>query len=152
VERAIAEAPALAVTGRSEQAVRVAREGYAHHAELGDQLAIAHPGTHILTEVLALTEEGQLSEAAELAAAGAQGAAADRVPMAPIWFAANQARIALIEGRPASARQHATEAVALSRSFGFDGPCRMALAALGTALALEGNGVAAAVRVAEMER
>jgi DNA-binding CsgD family transcriptional regulator/tetratricopeptide (TPR) repeat protein len=152
VERAIAEAPALAVSGRSEQAVRVATEGYADHAALGDQLAIAHPGTHVLTQVLALTEGGRLAEAAELAVAGAQVAAADRVPIAQIWFATNQARIALIEGRPVTARQHATEAVALSRTFGFDGPCRMALAALGAALALEGDGAAAAARVVEMER
>jgi ATP/maltotriose-dependent transcriptional regulator MalT len=152
VERAIAEAPALAVTGRSEQAVRVATEGYADHAALGDQLAIAHPGTHILTQVLALTEGGQLAEAAELAAAGAQVAAADRVPIAQIWFATNQARIALIEGRPVTARQHATEAVALSRSFGFDGPCRMALAALSAALALEGDAAAAGARILEMDR
>jgi DNA-binding CsgD family transcriptional regulator len=152
VERAIAEAPALAVTGRTEQAVQVAKDGYADHAAFGDQLAIAHPGTHILTEVLALTEAGRLAEAEELAGAGAEVATADRVPIAQIWFATNRARIALIQGRPVTARQHATEAVALSKSFGFDGPCRMALAALSSALALEGDGAAAAIRVAELER
>jgi DNA-binding CsgD family transcriptional regulator len=152
VERAIAEAPALAVTGRTEQAIQVAKDGYADHAALGDQLAIAHPGTHIITEVLALTEAGRLAEAAELAAAGAEVATADRVPIAQIWFATNRARIALIQGRPVTARQHATEAVALSKSFGFDGPCRMALAALSAALALEGDAAAAATRVAELER
>ena len=151
VERAIAEAPALAVTGRTALAVQVAEQGLADHLALGDQLAIAHPGTHVLTEVLALTEGGRLAHAAELAAAGAKVATSDRVPIAQIWFAANLARIALIEGRPATARAHATEAVALSKSVGFEGPCRMAMAALGTALAIGGDGAAAAAAIEEME-
>jgi hypothetical protein len=63
VVRAIAAAPALAMTGRTAEAVRAAEAGYADHYALGDELAIAHPAMHIVNQVFALTEAGRLAEA-----------------------------------------------------------------------------------------
>src|SRR6516164_1116368 len=51
VVRAIAGAPALAMTGRTTEAVREAEDGYADHVALGDELAIAHPAMHIVNQV-----------------------------------------------------------------------------------------------------
>ena len=56
VVRAIAGAPALAMTGRTAEAVRAAEDGYADHDALGDELAIAHPAMHIVNQAFALTE------------------------------------------------------------------------------------------------
>src|SRR5215471_8389171 len=58
VVRAIAGAPALAMAGRTAEAVRVAEAGYTDHVALGDELAIAHPAMHIVNQVFALTEAG----------------------------------------------------------------------------------------------
>src|SRR6516164_8072691 len=70
VVRAIAGAPALAMTGRTAEAVRVAEAGYTDHVALGDELAIAHPAMHIVNQVFALSEAGRLAEAEQLARAG----------------------------------------------------------------------------------
>lgn len=72
---AIAGAPALAVTGRTAEAVGVAKAGFADHVALGDALAIAHPAMHIVNQVFALTEAGRLAEAEQLARAGGGHAA-----------------------------------------------------------------------------
>ena len=92
VVRAIAAAPALAVTGRTAQAVGVAEAGYARHLALGDELAIAHPAMHLVNQAFALTEAGRLAEAGQLAREGAEIVAARRVPIAQIFFAVNLGR------------------------------------------------------------
>src|SRR6516162_8137413 len=70
VVRAIAGAPALAMAGRTAEAVRVGEAGYTDHVALGDELAIAHPAMHIVNQVFALSEAGRLAEAEQLARAG----------------------------------------------------------------------------------
>ena len=53
VVRAIIRAPVLAAMGRTAEAVRVAETGFAEHLVLGDQLAVAHPATHIVNQAYA---------------------------------------------------------------------------------------------------
>ncbi len=53
---AIVGAVALATTGRTADAVAMAEAGFTDHAALGDELAIAHPATHVVNQVFALTE------------------------------------------------------------------------------------------------
>jgi DNA-binding CsgD family transcriptional regulator len=139
VVRAIVLAPALACTGRTAEAVAVAERGFADHAALGDELAIAHPGTHIVNQVFALTEAGRLSEAEALAQVGAEVAAADHAPIAQIWFALNLGRIALFQGRSATARRFFAEAAGLAATYRFDGPQRMALSGVAVTNALLGD-------------
>src|SRR5260370_332504 len=57
--RAIVEAVALAATGRTAEAVGIAEAGLAEHVALGGELALAHPATHIVNQVFALTEAGR---------------------------------------------------------------------------------------------
>src|SRR6516225_8101367 len=71
VVRAIAAAPALAMTGRTADAVKTAEEGYTDHVALGDELAIAHPAMHLVNQAFALAEAGRLAEAEQVALAGA---------------------------------------------------------------------------------
>jgi len=143
VIRAIAGAIALATAGRTAEAVAVAEAGYADHVALGDELAIAHPAMHIVNQVFALTEAGRLAEAERLARAGAEIVASQRVPIAQIWFAANLGRVAVLQGRVATARRYYAEAAGLAQANHFAGPRRVALSGLALAHAMLGQADAA---------
>jgi len=149
VIRAIAGAPALAATGRTAEAVSVAEAGFADHSALGDELAIAHPAMHIVNQVFALTEAGRLAEAEQLARAGAEIVASYRVPVAQIFFAANLARVATLQGRMATARRYYAEAAGLAEANRFAGPRCLALSGLALAHAMLGEADAAARALAE---
>jgi len=146
--RAIVGSVAVATTGRTAEAVKVAEAGFTDHAALGDELAIAHPATHIINQVFALTEAGRLAEAEQLARAGADIVASHRVPIAQIWFAANLGRVATLQGRLATARRYYAEAAGLAEANHFAGPRCLALAGLALALAMLGDGDAAAQALA----
>ena len=149
VVRAIAGAPALAMTGRTAEAVKVAEAGYADHAALGDELAIAHPAMHIVNQVFALTEAGRLAEAEQLARTGTEIVASQRVPIAQIFFAVNLGRVATLQGRVATARRYYAEAAGLAQASHFTGPQHIALSGLALAQAMLGDAGAAAQALAE---
>ena len=149
VVRAIAGAPALAMTGRTAEAVKMAEAGYADHAALGDELAIAHPAMHIVNQVFALTEAGRLAEAEQLARTGTEIVASQRVPIAQIFFAVNLGRVATLQGRVATARRYYAEAAGLAQASHFTGPQRIALSGLALAQAMLGDAGAAAQALAE---
>src|SRR5215475_7995434 len=115
VVRAIAAAPALAVTGWTAAAVKAAAVGYAEHLALGAELAIAHPAMHLVNQVFALAEAGRLADAEQLAKAGAEIVAGYRLPIAQIFFAANLGRVATLQGRLATARRYYAEAAGWPR-------------------------------------
>jgi DNA-binding CsgD family transcriptional regulator len=141
---AIAGAVALAMVGRTAEAVTLAEASFADHMALGDELAIAHPATHIVNQVFALTEAGRLAEAEQLARAGAEVVAAHRVPIAQIWFAANLGRVATLQGRVSTARRYYAEAAGLAQAHRFAGPRCLALSGLAFAHAMLGEADAAA--------
>jgi DNA-binding CsgD family transcriptional regulator len=143
VVRAIAAAPALALSGQTAEALTVAELGYTEHAALGAELAIAHPAMHLVNQVFALTEAGRLAEAEQLALAGADIVAANRVPVAQIFFAVNLGRVATLQGRLATARRYYAEAAGLAQASRFAGPLRLALSGLALACAMLGDPAAA---------
>jgi len=149
--RAIAAAPALAVTGRTAEAVQAAEAGYADHLALDEELAIAHPAMHLVNQVFALAEAGRLAEAEQLARAGAEIVASHRVPIAKIFFAANLGRVATVQGRVATARRYWAEAAGLATAHRFAGPRRLALSGLALAHAMAGDATAAAQVLAERD-
>ena len=151
VARAIAAAPALAVTGRTAEAVETARVGYAEHVALGDELAIAHPAMHLVNQVFGLAEAGRVAEAEQLARDGAAIVAAQRVPIAQIFLAASLGRVATLQGRLATARRFYAEAAGLAEANRFAGPRRLALAGLALAQAMLGDADAAALVLAERD-
>jgi DNA-binding CsgD family transcriptional regulator len=151
VVRAIVEAVALAVSGRTADAIAAAEAGFADHTALGDELAIAHPATHIINQVFALTEAGQLAEAEQLARAGSAVAASQRVPIAQIWFAANLGRLTTLQGRIATAKRYYAEAAGLAQVNHFAGPRRMALSGLALTHAMLGDADAARGALRERE-
>ena len=149
VVRAIAAAPALALAGRIAEAMATAEAGYADHVALGDELAIAHPAMHLVNQVFALTEAGRLAEAEQLALAGADIVAVNRVPVVQIFFAASLGRVATLQGRLATARRYYAEAAGLAQASKFVGPRRMALSGLALSCAMLGDAAAAAHALAE---
>ncbi len=151
VAQAIAAAPALAVTGRTAEAVRTAQAGYAEHVALGDELGLAHPAMHLVNQVFGLAEAGRLAEAENLAQDGAEIVAAQRVPIAQIFFSASLGRVATLQGRVATARRYYAEAAGLAEANRFAGPRRLALAGLALAQAMLGDADAAALVLAERD-
>jgi DNA-binding CsgD family transcriptional regulator len=151
VVRAVAAAPALAVTGRTTEAIETSEAGYADHVALGDELAIAHPAMHLVNQVFALSEAGRLTEAEQLARAGAEIAATQRVPIAQIFYAVNLGRVAILQGKLATARRHYAEAAGLAQASRFAGPRRLALSGLALAYAMLSDAGAAAQALAERD-
>jgi len=149
VVRAIAGAPALAMAGQTTEAVRAAEAGFADHVALGDELAIAHPAMHVVNQVFALTEAGRLADAERLARAGPEIVASYRVPIAQIFFDVNLGRVAILQGRVATARRYYAEAAGLAQAHRFAGPRRLALSGLALAHAMLGDADAAARVLAE---
>jgi DNA-binding CsgD family transcriptional regulator len=149
VARAIAGAVALATAGQTAEALALAQAGHADHVALGDEPAIAHPAMHIVNQVLALTEAGRLAEAEQVARAGAEIVAYQRVPIAQIWFAVNLGRVAILQGRVVTARRYFAEAAGLAQSSRFAGSRRVALSGLALAQAMLGEPDAAAQALAE---
>ena len=137
------------MTGRTAEAVRVAEAGYANHVALGGELAIAHPAMHIVNQVFALTEAGRLAEAKQLARAGIEIVASQRVPIAQIFFAVNLGRVATLQGRVATARRCYAEAAGLAQASHFAGPQRVALSGLALAHAMLADAGAAAQALAD---
>jgi DNA-binding CsgD family transcriptional regulator len=149
--RAIAEASALVGVLRPETALQIARQGYADHSELGDQLAISHLGTHVLSQSYALQDAGRIGESVALATAGYEVASRDRSPIGRIWFAIHLGRAAIFGGRAGTARRWLAEARALCREYGWDGPYRLALHGLAMACAWLGDVTAARAAIAELD-
>jgi DNA-binding CsgD family transcriptional regulator len=137
--RAITRSPVLAAMGRTAEAITVAEAGFADHMVLGDDLAIAHPATHIVNQAYALAEAGRLSEAERLARVGADAVASYRVPIAQFWFAVTLGRVSSLQGRIGTARRYFAEAAGLAEVNFFAGPRRLALAGLAIAHAMLGN-------------
>jgi DNA-binding CsgD family transcriptional regulator len=131
VARAIAEAPALALTGRTSDALELARAAFIEHSAIGNVVAIAHPGSHIVAQVLALGEAGSLAEALELAGVMHEIAVADGIPIPRMWATLNLGRISLFMGRPATARRWFLECAALAGTTGFVAIRRLALSGVG---------------------
>jgi len=148
---ALTAATALAMVGRPDEGVEAAVEGFRLHLAINDPEGLAHPGTHIVNQVFALTEAGRFGEGEALALAGYEVAVGDRVPIAEIWFAANLARSMAIRGHHVEALRWYHEASSTSRAHGFSGPLRIALSGTAAAQAAIGDVAGASASVAELD-
>jgi DNA-binding CsgD family transcriptional regulator len=148
---AIGQAAALATTGQTEQAIAVSTRGYDDHLALGEELAIAPAGTHVVNRTWALVEAGRLVEAEQLGRAWLDLAARVRMPLGVTWFALHVARCALAQGRPATARQLAERAHSNAQAWRFEGLLPMATAVLAVAQALLGEATESARRAEQID-
>jgi len=151
VVRALADSYSMSLMGFPDAGLDLARRGYDDHLRLGSQLWLDHPASHILAQVVALTEAGRLAEAGKCATAGYTEASERQVPLLQIRFAFNCGRVALLSGLPRTARRWFREAVARSVATGFKGPQAMALGGLAVAESLLGDADAAGKAVLAMD-
>jgi DNA-binding CsgD family transcriptional regulator len=148
----IAATLALLAVGRCESAAQLARKSYADHLALGDAVVIAHPGVHVIHRAHALTDAGHLDHAERLSArAHASSIATTAAPVGRMWFAFWSGRVALLRGRPNTARRWLAEAAAVALDAGYLGQRRLALSFLVTAYSWLGNRDAAAAALADLD-
>jgi DNA-binding NarL/FixJ family response regulator len=95
---ALPAATALALAGRTAEAIDVADRAFAARINLGDQVQMAHPGVHLVARAMGLCEAGRLLEAHGTAQAALDAViiAGDRPAQA--WFTAALARCTSYEG------------------------------------------------------
>ncbi len=113
VKAALAAGPALALSGRTADAIRVADRAFELRIQLGDQVQMAGPGVYLVARALALAEAGRLEEAKGTAQAGYDGAVESQVLEGQGWFTLMLGRICLLQGRVAMAARWFREAAVL---------------------------------------
>ena len=136
VNASIAAAAALAVSGRSADAVAVATRAHDVHLGLGEQQMLAKPWIHEVACVLAAIEGGRLDDADQIAGEGYAEALERGEEAAQAWFALVGARASLLRGRPRTAAARFQESAARFADIGEPGPRRWAIAGRALALAL----------------
>jgi DNA-binding CsgD family transcriptional regulator len=141
---AIPRAASFATLGRTAEAVAISQRGYHDHLALGDELAIAPAGTHVVNQTWALVEAGRLAEAEELGRVWLDRAARERRPLGVTWFSVHLARCALTQGRAATARDLAERACAAAEAGGYEGLKPISRALLAVAQGLLGHAAASA--------
>jgi DNA-binding CsgD family transcriptional regulator len=148
----VAATLALIAAGRCDTATELARTGYRSHVALGDTAAIAHPAVHVIHRVHALVEAGQLDQAEDLSQR-AHDAAIDSAaaPIGRMWFAFWSGRVALLRGRPRTARRWIAEAAAVALDSGYHGQRRLALSFLITACVWLEDRPAAVAALADLD-
>jgi DNA-binding CsgD family transcriptional regulator len=151
-QAALAMALGLPLMGRGEEAIAVARTGYAAHLALGDQLSLYQPELLLVAEALALSQMGRLAEAEALARkiyddSLAAGEAAG-------WaFGSLALGVSLLEqGRIREAGRWWKEAAALFKAVEHIGPYRWSLAGQLFCQALLRDVDGAPATVAELDR
>ena len=152
VEAATAAGPALAIVGEGERAIAVARRAYDIALALGDQESMADPGLHVVTQVFALTELGQLDEAQAIAQMGYDTSIAMRSRSGQGWFALMHGRVALQTGDMTGARRWFGEASVLLNEVGWPGARRWASAGRILAAAAGGDAAGAVAAALELDR
>jgi DNA-binding CsgD family transcriptional regulator/tetratricopeptide (TPR) repeat protein len=148
---AMPRAAALAMTGQTAEAVAVAEQAYDDHVALGDELAIASPGTHRVNLLFALVQAGRLDEADEKGRSWFEVAVRARAPLGVIWLAVHLARGALTQGRPDTALRWSGRACSAIDASGVEGMRAAAYAIQAVAHSLLDDAAASAARADEVD-
>ena len=148
---AIPRAQALALAGRTAAAIELSRQTAADHEALGDELAIASPGTHRVTRLFALVQAGRLHEAEARGGRWFDIAARSRSPLGTIWVAVHLARCALAQGLPQTALRWSRRAGAAIDSSRLEGLRPAAVAIAAAAHGLRGDAAASAAGADEAD-
>ena len=138
VKAALAAGTALALAGRTADAIRVADRAFELRMELGNQVQMAGPGVYLVARALALTEAGRLEEAEATAQAGYDGAVESQVLEGQGWFTVMLGRTCLLQGRVETAARWLREAAVLWGELAHPS-ARWAFGGLAHALALGGD-------------
>ena len=143
--------PAIALAGRTGEAVALARQAIDDHQKLGGEIGLASVGTHFVTLSFATIEHGSLDDARALASFGYDECVTSGALLGQIWFCMNLARIAMFTGHPVTTLKWAREILAATRASGWLGPRAIALNGFAAASALLGDVASARSAIAEAE-
>ncbi|HET6951530.1 MAG TPA: AAA family ATPase [Acidimicrobiales bacterium] len=148
---AVPRAAALAMMGRTAESVTVSRQAARDHRALGDELAIASPGTHRVNLLFAMVQAGRLDEADERGRGWFDVAAQARAPLGVIWIGLHLGRCALARGRPATALRWSARVCAAIDASGLEGlrPAALTVAAVG--LGMLGDAAASAAHADQVD-
>ena len=148
---AIPGVPAIALSGRTADAVDLGSGAFEEHTRLGGEVGFSSLGTHLVTLGHALQEHGDLARAREIATAGYETTLAGNALLGQIWFGLNLGRIGLLSGHPETARRWAREVLAATSASRWLGPRQMALNGMAAASAMLGDLPAAHLALEESE-
>ncbi|MFD0310008.1 LuxR C-terminal-related transcriptional regulator [Streptomyces sp. NPDC127119] len=139
---------ALALVGRTAEAVTWAERAHAGHRQVDEHALVSHPAIQRVPLVLALSEAARPTEARrEGERAYAELVAADSVVR--VWLAVFLGRAEWLAGLPVTARRWWAEAAALARTFHHVMALRPALGGLAACAAVLGDPDAAEASLAE---
>ncbi|MGW6217351.1 LuxR C-terminal-related transcriptional regulator [Streptomyces sp. NPDC055109] len=137
------KATALALTGKSSNAIDLAYQGYDAHLSLESEAMQTHPASQLNSLCAALMEAGRLAEAVEVGEKAFRDLLAARAPMPRIWTAFLTARAEWIRGHPRNARLLYAESVETTKSAGHTRGLHLGLSGMATSAALVGDIAAA---------
>ncbi|MEU0375283.1 LuxR C-terminal-related transcriptional regulator [Streptomyces sp. NPDC006283] len=140
---------ALALAGRTSEALALGDHAYATHQKLAEQVLLPSPNVQLTPKILALSEAGLLEEARTVGRQTCFGMKAVLILRA--WVAFYVGRAELLAGHPASARHWFAEAIAMARRRHHVLILRLALTGLATSMALLGDSSAAELYLAEAD-
>ncbi|MET8508905.1 LuxR C-terminal-related transcriptional regulator [Streptomyces sp. NPDC004787] len=144
------QSAALAVTGRTREAIHEAERAYHLQSQLPEAV-VHHPAGQLVSLVLALTEAGQIKEARDLGRSAWETLGKVHNPMNWIWLAYHQGLTELVAGHVEAARRWFAESAAQSRTHHNERALRLALSQLAAAAAASGDLEAAEAAQAEAD-
>ncbi|MEO6123648.1 MAG: LuxR C-terminal-related transcriptional regulator [Ilumatobacteraceae bacterium] len=148
---AVAYTNALAMAGRTEQAIHTIDEAMETRPKLG-VTGVADVDVYMVAKAFAFTEAGRLTEAIEMAEEGYERAVMSSRPLTQFWFSLSVGRNNLFTGSIATSLRMFTSARALGLDAGLRGPVRSALTGMAIGHAMLGDLDAATAAIAEREK
>ena len=136
---AIPKAYILAESGRSAQAISLARKAHQEHLGMPAVAAASHPGLHMGAWVMALVEEGRVDEARRLGEETYAQVVGDQALIAQMWLAIYLGKAEWYAGRLTRARGWFASAATVSGDHHFHGARWLALTGLMLAAAGMGD-------------
>ena len=124
---ALPSVPAIALSGRTGEAVALGLEALSEHLRLGGEVGSASIGTHLVTLGLALQEHGDFEQARSFCMLGYDTTVESGQLIGQIWLGANLARIGMVTGHPQTVLRWGREVLAATSAAGWLGLRQMTL-------------------------
>ncbi|MFF8848078.1 LuxR C-terminal-related transcriptional regulator [Streptomyces sp. NPDC015127] len=140
---AMMKTAALALTGRTADAISWSKHAYELHRQYNNQALLMHPTGQLVPLVLSLAEAGMLDEARAVGNQAWDLLGKVRDPVSGLWLAYYQGHTEWLAGRVSAARAWFAESVSQARTHHNYLGYRLAMAGLAAATAVMGQNVEA---------
>ncbi|WP_435279891.1 LuxR C-terminal-related transcriptional regulator [Streptomyces sp. 1222.5] len=152
VAAAKSKTAALALLGRTTEAVEWGEHAYAAHLKIREQEIGPHPAGQLNPLLVTLADAGQLAAARETAERALAGTMNVGIALAWVWAASFRGRVEWLAGDIGEARRWHAECLARSRTYHLDRSMYYGLAGLAASAAVLGDLDAAEKALAELRR